>query len=91
MPPRKKTVPDGSSNANNNTNNNVVNVNVKQPRAPRKKTAPKKKEEPNWVTKALVIALIGAAVSFLFYQLQKEADGGERPRPGSLGPVTRDN
>jgi LPS O-antigen subunit length determinant protein (WzzB/FepE family) len=63
----KKDTPTNVNTNNNVNNNNVnVNVNVQQP----KTTEPKKTSEPNWIIKAIVVAVIGAIVSAGAYYIK---------------------
>lgn len=79
---KKDETPVTNSNVNTNNNTNNVNVNVKleQPK-PRRAPQPKKKQT-NWVTKAIVLGVIGLVLSILGYYLKNLLDGGHGSIPG---------
>jgi hypothetical protein len=71
MPVKKKE----ETPANSNINTNNINIKIEQPKASRKITSPKK-DKPNWIVKAIVIGVIGLALSLIGYYLKKTMEGG---------------
>lgn len=80
MATKKETIPT-NVNTNNNTNNTNVNVKVdlqKPKRTPAKKKEAEK-EKPNWLLKAITIALIGFALSLIAYYIQDNNSNTHNP------------
>jgi len=73
---KKETTPTNvNTNINQNTNNITVNVppTVKKPRS-------RKAKKPNWVVKAVVLALIGLAVTLIVIYVE----GGEKGKTSHI-------
>ncbi len=75
MATKKESIP---TNVNNNTNNNSVNVKVDVYTPKRVSAKKKEKEKPNWLLKALVVALIGFVLSIITYYI-KTKNGSHNP------------
>jgi hypothetical protein len=91
MPVKKKEEPINSNannninnniNTNNNTNNNVNNNHVSvhvELSDPKSNIREKQEHKPNWVVKAIVLALIGLAVSIIGYYATNQSNQKHKP------------
>lgn len=75
-------------NTNNNVNNNNVNVevNVAHPR----KSTTKKKAKPNWLIKAIVVAVIGLICSVILIYVKNSTVSNGKPAyiQGGTAPIS---
>lgn len=65
------------ANSNINTNNNNIKVDVKVGHP--KKRAYNKKQKPNWILKAIVVALIGLAITLALNYIMSDKGGEGKP------------
>lgn len=65
------------TNSNVNTNNNNIKVDVKVEHP--KKRAYNRKKKPNWILKAIVLALIGLAITLILNYIMSDKGGEGKP------------
>ena len=85
----KKEPTNSNINTNNNVNNNVNNIHVHN--APRKSPI-KKEKRPNWIVKAIVVAVIGLVCSVILIYVKNSTAANGKPAyiQGGAAPITRD-